>query len=297
MLLMLTSCSDEKKQPASQGSAKQQTDGQQSPSTVSQPATAPGDQLFKNRETRTKTKESAKSLLTAIRLSTQPLTLVQQGWKKHWNAAFDQVYHATPQKRNIVEDLIRRQQQFSETLNVGQVSWAGDDDQKQAAIILASLAASIFSDERPSQRTASSELLPMLLKDRLNSLPPTIGDVLTYQIVEETLALRDSRPDLPATAFHNWIELAKGANPVCRLTALKGFAATNVTDQQSISFYAHYADDPEPALANEAIRTLARRGDSQATRTLQRMRDTLPPSSSKRAAIERALLLLRNPAG
>jgi len=95
--------------------------------------------------------------------------------------------------------------------------------------------------------------LPTLLLNRAKTLPPTQGDLVVFEILQETLPMVDQQAPMTANQASGWVALANAPNPIYRLAALQGFARVSVDREQRLAFYGQYKDESDATILKVLI--------------------------------------------
>jgi len=219
-------------------------------------------------------KKRLQELLTEVEAARDPSTVVIRKWPECWNPAFNEAWPFTNEVTNISQLLERLeansasgQSGVSEAIQKGQDKWTKDPEQRIAANSLCILGAALFA--QPSEVNPNpSAKLPLLFTSRENELPVTVGDVVSYQAIEESARLQDSMQKLSDGDLQTWIDLGKAANPVYRLMAVNVFSKYDTTPDQANAFYSTYLNESEPAINEALYYSLGQRDDSIAKKLL-----------------------------
>jgi len=278
-VLIMSACSDQKKpdeveppMPSEVQAQPQPIDSEKESTAVSSTPT-PIPPSGEERE-----RQQIRQLLMEIKQQSNPGAFAKSKWTEYWQPAFDQPWISNDGKsfNQIIESFAQGQELgFNQILKEGSEPWASDPELKTSAVALAALSASVFSAPTSDNLVPASDL-PQLVGGNLDRMPPTVGDVMVYRIIEETSAFLESRPKMPDAQLSSWVAMTQAKNPLYRLMALKVFGKFDATPEQSQAFYSKYLDETELGINQALVRSLSGREDEWAASMLPQVQAKLP---------------------
>lgn len=98
--------------------------------------------------------------------------------------------------------------------------------------------------------------LPNAFADRLSDPSTSYGDLLLFEIFDDTLVEAVKSRPLGADEVTSWRSMATAANPACRLLALKSFRRVALDQSQWLQFYAEYRNERRPDIIEALVQQL-----------------------------------------
>ncbi len=98
--------------------------------------------------------------------------------------------------------------------------------------------------------------LPNAFADRLSDPGTSYGDLLLFEIFDDTLVEAVKSKPIDAAEMASWKSMATAANPACRLLALKSFRRVALDQSQWLQFYAEYRNERRPDIIEALVQQL-----------------------------------------
>lgn len=98
--------------------------------------------------------------------------------------------------------------------------------------------------------------LPNAFADRLSDPRTSYGDLLLFEIFEDTLVEAVKSKPIGPDELASWKSMATAVNPACRLLALKSFRRVALDQSQWLQFYAEYRNELRPEIIETLVQQL-----------------------------------------
>lgn len=212
--------------------------------SIKTPSLISGSNLASKEKPKQRVLTRFKNVIGDLRHSNMTSSQMAELWSEFWPKSFSEAL-ASSNDPQIAEGrrlprefgLEKPKEPFSLQVQQGKIANVRSDDEAAAVIAIYSLYA--------SKAVAGGGQLGSLLLERANSLPPSRGDIVTTQIVFESLDMVDNPKKLSSEQMSAWMQIPHAKSSIYRNTALYAFDAVCPVEAQRSAFYEQYFEETD----------------------------------------------------